>query len=43
MKLLCRLFKPTQDFKTDGMSFKCRLAMGVGAVDFRSAFKVIGA
>jgi phage head maturation protease len=30
-------------FDIDGMKFKCRLAMGVGAVDWRAAYKTIGA
>jgi phage head maturation protease len=29
-------------FDIDGMKFKCRLAMGVGAVDWRAAYKTIG-
>lgn len=31
------------EFDKDGMKFKCRLAMGVGAVDWRAAYKTIGA
>lgn len=31
------------EFERDGMKFKCRLAMGVGAVDWRAAYKTVGA
>lgn len=32
-----------EGFEIDGVKFKCRLAMGVGAIDWRAAYKTIGA